>query len=145
MTKEELIANAGKLKQPSEKTQKDFEEKLDIILSGVNKIMLSRPDLIMLIGENNEAMMQDNHRNQLRFMNSMFMGFNPDILVETVLWVFRAYPNHGCNLTYWPAMLNVVLDETEKELSKEAFDQIKPFYSWLLVYQPFFVKLVKDQ
>jgi len=144
MTKEELIAIAGQLKQPSENSQKEFEEKLDIILSGVNKKMLSRPDLILLIGENNEAMMLDNHRNQLRFMNSVFMCFNPEILLETVLWVFRAYPNHGFNLTYWPAMLNVVLDEIEKELSNDAFNQLKPFYTWLLIYQPFFTKLAKQ-
>lgn len=142
MTKSELISIAEKLKQPSEEAQIEFFNNMDVTLSELNETMLSRPDLVLLIGENNETMMLDNHRNLLRFMNSMFIDYNPEILVETVLWVFRVYSNHGFNFAYWPTMLNEVLDILRNKLSRDSFEQVKPFYSWL--YQPFFSKLANQ-
>jgi hypothetical protein len=40
-------------------------------------------------------------------MVSLFGDYHPEVLVETVLWVFRAYRSHGFKLTYWPAQLDM--------------------------------------
>jgi len=63
------------------------------------------------------------------------------VLVETVLWVFRAYRSHGFQTTYWAANLNIWVDLIRQELSESAYNEIYPFYNWLIVNIPVFVKL----
>jgi hypothetical protein len=89
----------------------------------------------------NQQMAEDNNRNFARFMASLFADFNPGVLVETVLWVFRAYRAHGFQTTYWAVNLNIWVDIIRKELSEESYDVIYPYYNWLIVNIPIFVKL----
>jgi hypothetical protein len=101
--------------------------------------MGARTDLDHLIGNENMAMMEDNHRNHARFMTSVFQVYQPVVLVETVLWVFRAYRSHGFQLTYWPAQLDQWVALLKVHLSPDAFQEIYPFYHWMLINQPTFV------
>lgn len=103
--------------------------------------MLSRHDLSAMIGEGNEAMMKDNHNNHALFMESIFTNYNPEVLVETVLWVFKSYRAHGFQVTYWPAQLNAWIKIIEKELSPASCKTILPFYQWLIVNIPAFTEL----
>ena len=107
----------------------------------MNRIFLKRPDLFQLIGSGNDAMMQDNNRNHVQFMGAVFTAFIPEVLTETVIWVFRAYCSHGFNLTYWPAQLDTWVQLLKKELSPAAFTEIYPFYNWMIIHQPDFVML----
>ena len=50
-------------------------------------------------------------------MSSLLATYSPEVLVNTVLWVFRAYRAHGFNLTYWPAQLDTWVVLLEKHLS----------------------------
>jgi hypothetical protein len=77
-------------------------------------------------------------------MVSLFADFNPTVLVETVLWVFRAYRSHGFQTTYWAANINIWLDMLREELSDETFAAIAPFYNWIIVNIPVFVKLTDE-
>lgn len=139
MKKDHLIASAEELKQPSAITAEEFEEKSDFLASEMNRLMGLRADLVKLIGDGNSAMMEDNHRNHARFMSSEFHLFQPVVLVETVLWVFRAYRTHGFHLTYWPAQLDQWIVLFKVHLSPVAFKEIYPFYNWMIVNQPAFV------
>ncbi len=139
MTKETLLESAESLKQPSALSAKEFEEKSEILSAEMNRLMGSRSDLVQLIGDGNTAMMGDNHRNHARFMSSVFQHFQPVVLVETVLWVYRAYRSHGFHLTYWPAQLDQWVELFKGHLSPEAFQEIYPFYHWMIVNQPAFV------
>lgn len=92
-----------------------------------------------LIGIGNHLMMEDNHRNHARFLTSVFKNYNPQVLVETVLWVFRAYRSHGFHLTYWPAQLNLWVKLFKTNLSEDTYNEIYPFYYWMIINQPTFV------
>ncbi len=95
MSKEMLLASAAMLVQPSAASANEFEAKSEMLAAEMNRLMGARSDLAHLIGEGNISMMEDNHRNHARFMSSLFLNFQPFILVETVLWVYRAYRSHG--------------------------------------------------
>lgn len=139
MSKAALIASATALQQPSTQVAQEFEDKRELLAAEINRLMISRSDLNLLIGEGNTAMMEDNHRNHARFIASVFLDFQPPVLVETVLWVFRAYRSHGFHLTYWPAQLDQWVALFKTHLSPEAFKEIYPFYHWMIVNQPLFV------
>lgn len=138
--KERLLKTASELVQPPAAAAIEFTQKQEQLSAMGNQTMALRADLEKLVGKGNQQMAEDNNRNFARFMASLFSDFNPEVLVETVLWVFRAYRSHGFQTTYWAAHLNIWVDMIRRELSKESFDAIYPFYNWLIVNIPIFVK-----
>ncbi|MEI6703632.1 MAG: hypothetical protein WCL71_08865 [Deltaproteobacteria bacterium] len=140
MTKEELLSSAGLLIQPSKQVSAEYGRKREQLAADMNRIMGERPDIEYMVG-GNRAMMDDNHRNHARFLESLFSLYSPSEFVETVIWVFRAYRSHGFQLTYWPAQLDTWVELLRSELSPEAMDEIYPFYRWMIVNQHSFVLL----
>jgi hypothetical protein len=138
---EQILKSAQALKQPTEKVMHVFAEKQDQLVAKGSQIMAERDDFEKMIGKGNRQMAEDNNRNFARFMASMFAEYKPEVMVETVLWVFRAYRSHGFNTTYWAANLNVWVNMLKKEFPEETFGMIYPFYNWLIVNIPIFVKL----
>ena len=138
---DQLIKSASKLNQPPTSAAEEFSQKQDQLAAKGNQIIAKRPDLDKLVGEGNHEMAEDNNRNFARFMESLFTEFDAEVLVETVLWVFRAYRCHGFQTTYWAANLDIWVEMLRKELTQETFDALYPFYNWLIVNIPLFVKI----
>ena len=145
MTHEQLLKSAQTLTQPPEPAAEEFSQKAERLAAAVNQALLGRTDLESLIGQGNSAMMQDNTRNFVRFMESLFGEYQPETLVETVLWVFRAYRSHGFQLTFWSAHLDTWVETLRTELSNESFEAVYPFYHWLIVHIPVFITLSDKQ
>ena len=139
--KEQLLKTAATLVQPPESAAAEFARKREELAARGNQTMAAREDLEKLVGKGNRQMAEDNNRNFARFMESMFQAYQPEVLVKTVLWVFRAYRSHGFHTTYWAANLNIWVDMLREELSTEAFSELYPFYNWLIVNIPVFVDL----
>jgi hypothetical protein len=140
MTREDLLKSASALTPPPSAAAEEYGRMRERLAAEINRIMTSRPDAAFLSG-GNLAMMEDNHRNHARFMASLFTAWDPGVLVDTVLWVFRAYRSHGFPLTYWPAQLDTWAETLKRELSAEGFRSIYPVYHWMIVHQPAFVAL----
>lgn len=139
---QKLLQTASALNRelPGPVTQ-EFSQKRDELAALGNQAMAERPDLDKLVGRENRPMAEDNNRNFARFMESMLLEFDPEVLVETVLWVFRSYRAHGFQPVYWAANLNTWVGHLKQELSKETYDAIYPYFNWLIVNIPVFVKL----
>jgi len=140
----DLVRTASQIPPFVPETAKEFETKREAIVSEMNTLMLSRADLDSLVGANNREMMQDNHANKSRFIHAMLVHFDPEELVDTVLWVFRAYRAHGFTDAYWPAALNAWLAVMERQLSPEAYANVLPLYDWMIVNIPHFVGIADD-
>lgn len=143
--KELLTESSLKLKQVSPASAAEYAKKENALLSAINSIMEQREDIESLVGEHNLSMMSDNHANHVRFMASIFKYYNPEVLVETILWVFRAYRSHRFTTNYWAAQLNAWIGILEKELSTEAFLEIFPYYEWMQVNIPLFVVVTDEK
>lgn len=142
---EQLLESAGRLIQPDDACAAEFSGKRDQLAAQGNQIMGQRPDLEKLVGKGNAAMAEDNNRNFAQFMESIFSGYDPAVLVETVLWVFRTYRSHGFHTTYWDTNLAIWAEMLQKELSPRSFEAVHPFYDWLRVNVPVFTKLTDLQ
>ena len=141
MMKEKLLKTASELQQPPESAAREFLQKHEHMAEMGNRIMAGRDDIDRLVGQSNKKMAEDNNRNFARFMGSLYTNFDPDVFVETVLWVFRAYRSHGFQTTYWAANLNIWTDLIRQELTSDSYEAVYPFYNWLIVNIPIFVKL----
>lgn len=142
--KKQLLMTAQKLIPPHPKACQEFSGKIGMLVAQGNAKIAARPDLDKLVGVENREMAENNNSNFARFMESMFTEYNSETFVETVLWVFRAYRSHGFHTTYWAANLDIWQKMLEKELSEEAFSSISPFYNWLIINIPLFVKITDE-
>ncbi len=140
-----LLETANQLRQPSASTAAEFERAQVGLAEELNHRMLARPDLEKLIGTGNSAMMQDNSRNFCRFMCAQFHAYEPEVLAQTALWVFRAYRSHGFKTIYWPANLDTFLQIARTQLAPASFEELYPFFQWLVVNVPSFVKISDEQ
>lgn len=145
MTIHELVSLATELPPPPKAAAEEFEQKRERLAEALNQRLLARPDLARLIGDGNEAMMQDNSRNMCRFLSSLFTAYEPEVLVRTVLWVFRAYRSHGFALTFWAAELDEFQAVVRAELTEDAADAVSPFCTWMIVHIPAFTELSDQQ
>ncbi|MCG8336705.1 MAG: hypothetical protein MJE63_19530 [Proteobacteria bacterium] len=136
-----LMETAQQLKQPNAESVAEYSRQKDHLLSQINRLMSEREDIETMIGKGNHAMMRDNHHNHIQFMESVFLLTKPEVLVETVVWVFKVYRSRGFLPTYWAAQLSSWKIVLENALSNKAFAEIWPFYQWMIVNTPVFSKL----
>lgn len=144
MTKEDLIASAAHLQPFTSEAAADYGEKRLALVSAVNSGIAGRKDVDALIGADNMDMMKDNHANHALFIESMLTTFDPTVLVETILWVFRAYKSRNFHDTYWAAQLNSWVDAIEGSCSKQNAENILPLYNWMTVNIPQFTALSQE-
>ncbi len=145
MNREWLIESASDLKQVRPQVVITYGETSDKLVAAVNESLLNRADLTELIGKNNIQMMKDNHANHARFMLSIMKHYQPDVFVDTVLWVFRAYRSRGFASTYWAAQLNAWTNALKEMLSPNDYAEIFPYYNWLIINIPIFVSVSDAQ
>ncbi len=139
MHKAKLIKSASSIPVVSDESINEYMEKGEILLSKLNERMFKRKDILELIGgEKNEEMMKDNHSNHLRFITSIMSIPDEEILVDTVLWVFRAYMSRGFSTNYWAAQVNAWIIVLKENLTEKSFKEIIPLYTWMSVNIPNF-------
>lgn len=140
-----LKESASQLKPISKASAFEYSQKEEQLIAKMNICMLERKDIEQLIGKNNIEMMKDNHSNHVRFMVSVFQNFNSDVLIETILWVFRAYRSHHFTTNYWATQLNTWINLLKTELSPDCYQEIIPYYYWMQLNIPIFVKLSDEK
>jgi len=144
MKREELIKTAKNLKQVDQKIAEEYTAKKDGLVDMMNKRMLARTDISEMVGKQNIEMMTDNHANHARFLESIFYQHSAETLVDTILWVFRAYRSRNFSSTYWAAQMNAWIQIYKKELSPEAYEAIYPYYHWMQINIPVFNSLAEQ-
>lgn len=140
-----LFSTVKQLNQVSVAAAREYSEKSVHLVELMNTTMQNRPDIEDLTGKNNLAMMRDNHANHARFIGSILINYNQEVLIDTILWVFRAYRSKGFSVNYWSAQLNAWITILKTELSETSFKEIYPYYEWIQVSIPQFVKLTDDE
>ncbi len=145
MDRRELIETAGALPEAGAAAAQAYAAARETMVAEVNRIMRARADVERLVGPDNEAMMENNHANHARFLETILAKPDPTVLVDTVLWVFRAYRSHGFALAYWPAQLNAWVDVMKSTLAPEHAGAIYPTYEWLIVRQAAFADVSQAQ
>jgi hypothetical protein len=140
-----LIQSASALGPFDPAATDEYDQKQDIMIAKINTIMLQRPDIGEIVGVNNTDMMKDNHANHARFIVSIMRNFDPTVLTETILWVFRAYRSHGFSSLYWAAQLNAWMGILNDNMPKDSLPKIRELYSWMQVNIPVFEALSHEQ
>ena len=139
MKKETLIKSAQKIAKVSEESLKEYVDKKELLAAKINAVMLKREDILDLIGgKKNIRMMKDNYNNHLLLIASILQTPNPEALVDTCLWEFRAYMSRGFISNYWSAQINIWIQLLKENISKKAFSEIISIYSWFCVNVPYF-------
>ena len=139
MNRDDLVRVAASLLPIGPEALAEYRGRRQASVAELNQLMLAREDVDELVGSQNLQMMKDNHANHALFVDSYFEAPDPQVLVDTVLWVFRAYRSRGFHTNYWSAQLQTWYDVLARELSPATFGAIEPLYKWFIVYVPHFV------
>lgn len=131
MDKDQLINSANSLPKVDQQAIDEYIQKADLLIDSVNQEMLGYTNLTEIIGKDNIDMMKNNHRNHLDFISSIMNNFNSNVMVETILWVFKTYKNHGFHPDYWKMQLTAWINALQKHLNPGSHQEIIPIYNWL--------------
>ncbi len=132
MEQERLIKEAQKSLRVSPDASARYIQAKDALLDEVNTVMAAHPRITGLIGGNAISMMQDNHRNHIDFMATVFQFNSFEMLAKTIPWVYRSYHAHGFLFDYFPLELATWKQAVEKHLPSSAADEINAIYDWML-------------
>ncbi|MFW6257622.1 MAG: hypothetical protein ACOC11_02445 [Prolixibacteraceae bacterium] len=141
----DLITSAEKIPAVQQSSFLEYQNRKESLVAAINIYMTSRNDLPELVGQNNVQMMKNNHLNHVLFINSILQVPNSEVLVDTVLWVFKTYRSHGFSVKYWNVQINAWLHILKNQLSHEAYQEICPLYKWMQEHIPVFDKLSSEK
>lgn len=145
MDRTQLIKSLEPVVAPPTSAADEYAQKMETMVGYVNEKMKARSDIAELLGDkNNIDMMMDNHLNHARFIESIVRNFNPEVLTDTVIWVFKAYRSRGFHDTYWASQLNYWMEAIKENLSEENYNAVFPIYKWMQNNIPQFV-MIADQ
>ncbi len=142
MIKDKNIINKAKdITAISDKTYKEMEYNLKTLEILMNKEFFKRTDLNTLINDNIE-LIKDNHTNHLRFMLNIMKNYDPEVFINVVSWVFDTYTKRDISTDYWYVQLTTFLKIYKENLSDSSYNEISPFYDFLLKN---YRNMIKDQ
>lgn len=130
-TTEDLIKSAEQLNRISGETVDAYSEKQKQIIARTNDLMLKHKKIQSLTGENDESKMIINHTNHVGFMESIMRNFNPEVFINTILWVYRTYSKHGFDPGYWQVALEKYDEAVKDILEEDAYAEISEYYNWM--------------
>jgi len=141
MDKESLLNSAKQLKQPSAAAANEFSAKREAITITIKHVLDARTDLLENEKAQNSGMDRNNHTYHMKHMEGLFMAYSPEEYVETTLWTARMYGSHGFNILYWKEILTVIVSVLKSQLTENTFQEIYPFYEWMISNIPEFIEL----
>ena len=131
MDKNQLLESAKVFATRAASTSGHLEGKVELCAAELTAALNARPDLEELIGAGNMSVMEMNHINHFRYMNSLAALYDPKSFVETVLWVFRTYRARGFNVKYWEIMLPEAMIILRQHLGDAHYHELGQYYEWL--------------
>lgn len=109
-----------------------YHSKLPQLISLVNRRLLDRPDLAMLIGSNPTSIMLGNHENHGRFLASWFQVAQTGLLRQTMRWAVDSYSNRGFAAAYFTVELEAWIEAITEQIEEPARSELVALYRWML-------------
>lgn len=110
----------------------------------VDKRMSEFDGIRDLIGNNPLTMMLANHRHHLSFMTTVFSINHFELLVKTVVWVYRAYHSHGFKYCYFTFELNAWIEAVNSISAAVSMKPVVDVYRWLIDHHDDFCALAAN-
>jgi len=130
MDKSELKQLARKLRKPSLQSYNNYVDQTQLMLNDVLRKMKAAPDYEEKVGDNMDTM-DMNLTSHTQFMSSLFLNYDVNVFIETILWVYRTYMARGVQDVYWLNSYDIWLEVIKQKLSPASFDEIKSFYLFM--------------
>lgn len=140
----ELLEDIAKLPDVSDDAARAFNSEMGRMIEKVNHIMARRPDIRMLTGDAPLSAMFENHRNHALFMSNVFSLNMPQLLADTVPWVYRTYHSHGFSYTYFPAHIQSWRTIIPESLDADNAAAILRIYEWIESRHETFIELAEN-
>jgi hypothetical protein len=138
--KMEININISEIPEVSKEAAEEYGKNIDVMIKKVDQDMSEKENLNQLIGDNPLNKMEDNHKNHANFMYNSFQLNDPELFLNTIIWVYKTYNNHGFSYDYFPVELRSWISAVKKYLSTETQNSIIKVYKWMLNYHQIFIE-----
>lgn len=128
----QLLASTEKLVPVQDAVAAAHRKNAGDLISFVDKVMAEHPQINLLIGNNPLQVMKMNHRHHCSFMQTVFCLNDFKLLARTVVWVYRAYHQHGFSFDYFPIELNTWIKAVESSPDADLMRPVIAIYRWML-------------
>lgn len=141
MTIEQLVVDAKNLAQPTEKAYNEYSAKQNELAGILFTDLLNTEGFDDVVRTENTEMLKDNLNNQFKFMESVYLRYEPKVFVNTIAWAFNVYLSHGFDRRFWDFLFPSVLKLYRENLTFESYAQLGPFYQWMQAHKADFIAL----
>lgn len=135
-----LNSSISDVPEVSKEAAEEYGNNLDVMIKKVNQDMSEKENLNQLIGDNPITKMKDNHKNHANFMYNSFKLNDSELFLNTIIWVYKTYNNHGFSYDYFPAELKCWISAIEEYIQTENQDLIIKVYKWILNKHQIFIE-----
>lgn len=144
MTKDQLTEDAKKLKQPSAEAYREYAGKRHELAEMLVCDLLNTRGFDDVVSAEKTEMLRDNIHNQFKFMESVFLRYQPSVFVHTIAWAFGVYLSHGFTARFWDFLFPAVLKLYRDQLTPGTCNELAPFYEWMQARKDDFVALAEN-
>lgn len=138
--KGKININISDVPKVSKEAAQEYGDNLDFMIKKVDQDMSEKENLNQLIGDNLLSKMEDNHKNHANFMYNSFQLNDPELFLNTIIWVYKTYNNHGFSYEYFPLELKTWISAVKKYLNTESQTSIIKVYKWMLDHHQTFLE-----
>lgn len=138
------LAEADRLPRVSEAAAATYRQKMNQLAHYVDESLAQHHQLDDLIGNQALQVLYDNHRHHAAFMAAVLSIGRYDLLVKTVIWVYRTYHAHGFPYDYFVFELQAWIKALEGFLGTGEASEIRQVYVWMLTHHRQFVELAES-
>jgi methanogenic corrinoid protein MtbC1 len=142
---DELIARLSVLFPIPAEAGAAYEAARGALVSHVNRALAARPDVEQLIGAGNLRTMENNHANHAMLLSNVFRLNQPELLSQTIPWVYRAYPARGFSFDYFPVVMPAFIEAIQARLDAELAAPLVAVYAWILEAHPTMMAAAKAE
>lgn len=126
------IADAQQLQHVPVAAAEAYVAHRERLISAVNAYLSAKKNLSFLLGGNIADILPMNHEHHIAFMSNVFFLNQYELLVKTMVWVYRIYHTRGFSYDYFPFELRAWIDAVERYLAPEHQEQILAIYQWMI-------------
>jgi len=141
----DLLAQSRALRPTPRAATLAYRGAMQSLMAEVTERMAAHPRYQEFLGRNAPALLVDNHRNHVLFMDEVFESGKFDLLALTLPWVYHAYHAHGVHYDYFAAELAIWKRAVEGQLAPEQAAAIGDVYDWLIAKHDSVVALAEER
>lgn len=140
-----LLEELGSIDAVNDVVASTYAAVSDYAATQVTRKVREHADADILLPRTNPELLEENHLQHARYMESVLRAGGDESVVDTVIWVYRTYLSHGFAPGYWPVQLQAWQSVLVELMPEDEYQSVAPYYEWLMRHHEAFLELARSR